>query len=168
MADSRTTFDDLLASNRSFAESFDSAGLPAPAAQHVAVVTCMDSRIDPLAMLGLGLGDAKVIRNPGGQVTDDALVSVVLATTLLDCTRVMVVEHTKCAMASADDAGLRQKIADSTGLDASDITPGAIDDQVARITADLERIRNHELVPSTTVVAGFVYDVDTGLLEQVA
>ena len=161
-------FDDLLDANRAYADRFDTPGLTAPASRNVAVVTCMDSRIDPLAMLGLGLGDAKVIRNPGGQVTDDALVAVVLATTLLDCTRVMVVEHTGCAMASADDAGLRQRIADATGRDASGITPGAIGDQEQRIAADLERIRQHPLVPDSTEVAGFVYDVDTGLLRQVA
>lgn len=163
-----TDFDDLLDANARYAAAFDSPDLPAPAARNVAVVTCMDSRIDPLAMLDLGLGDAKVIRNPGGQVTDDALGALVLATSLLACTRVMIVEHTRCAMASADDAGLRAKVAEATGLDATGFVPGAIADQRTRLTEDVERVRSHALIPAEVAVAGFLYDVDSGRLEQVA
>lgn len=163
-----SAFADLVAANRAYAESFDTPGLTAPADAELAVVTCMDSRIDPLALLGLGLGDAKVIRNPGGQVTDDALTALVLATSLLACRRIAVIEHTRCAMASADDAGIARLVGDATGFDTSGFTPGAIADQHERIAADIQRIRDHALIGDDVEVGGFVYDVDTGLLEQVA
>lgn len=162
-----TAFDDLFEANRTYAQSFDQPGLTAPADQHVAIVTCMDSRIDPLALFGLGLGEAKVIRNPGGQVTPEALTSLVLATTLLDCTRIAVVQHTKCAMASADNAALRSKIADATGDDSTDFVPGAIADQAASITAGLDAIRQHPLIPDAVDLLGAIYDVDTGAVTPV-
>jgi len=161
-------FDDLLAANREYAASFDRPDLPGAAAAGIAVVTCMDSRIDPLRVLGLDLGDAKVVRNPGGQVTDDALTAVVLAVNLLGATRVLVVQHTRCAMASAPEAALQQRLGDAAGSDASWLRLGAIDDQEAAIRADVHKVEAHPLVPDTVEVAGFVYDVDSGLLSPVA
>ncbi|MEH3034837.1 MAG: carbonic anhydrase [Aeromicrobium erythreum] len=160
-------FDDLLAANRTFAEDFDLAGFDGVAKAGVAMVTCMDSRIDPLRMIGLKPGDAKILRNPGGRVTDQALVAVVLGVNLLQVKRVMVVEHTRCAMASAPEDELRGRLTQASGVDASWMTLGAIDDQKATIRSDVHKIETHPLVPSSIEVGGFVYDVDTGLLEQV-
>src|SRR5213080_1344521 len=108
MADDR--FGDVLAANAEYARSFRLQGVPAMAARGLAVVTCMDSRIDPLAMLGLGAGDAKILRNAGARVTDDVLATLVVAKYLLNVQRVMVIAHTNCRMAAADDSELRAAI----------------------------------------------------------
>src|SRR3954447_22753554 len=97
-------FDDLLAANQSFADSFELSGFDGIAHAGVALVTCMDSRIDPLGMLGLKPGDAKILRNPGGRVTDQALVALVLGVTLLQVNRIMIIEHTSCAMARSTES----------------------------------------------------------------
>ncbi|MGJ9412527.1 beta-class carbonic anhydrase [Aeromicrobium sp. CF4.19] len=161
-------FDDLLTANREFAESFDLAGFDGVARAGVAMVTCMDSRIDPLAMIGLSPGDAKILRNPGGRVTDQALVAVVLGVSLLQVERVLVVQHTRCAMASAPEEELRRRVGEAAGTDASWMTLGAITDQEATLRTDVHRVESHPLVPAGVEVGGFLYDVDTGLLEQVA
>lgn len=163
-----TGFDDLLASNRQFAESFDLAGFDGIAKAGVAMVTCMDSRIDPLGMIGLSPGDAKILRNPGGRVTERVLVAVVLGITLLQVKRVMIVQHTRCAMASASEDELHARIEERTGVDATWMELGAIDDQEASIRADIHKVVSHPLVPSDIEVGGFIYDVDTGLLTPVA
>lgn len=162
-----SAFDDLLAANREFAAHHDLAGFDGIAHAGVAMVTCMDSRIDPLRMIGLQPGDAKILRNPGGRVTDQALVAVVLGVTLLQVRRVLVVEHTRCAMASAPEADLLARVSSAAGTDASWMTLGAIDDQRRTIRGDVQRIVSHPLVPSGIEVGGFLYDVDTGLLEPV-
>lgn len=161
-----TDFDDLLAANARYAETFDSGGLAAPARSGAAVVTCMDSRIDPLAMLGLGLGDAKVLRNPGGRVTDPVLEALVLGVHLLGVRRVLVVAHTRCAVASNSEEQLREAVAEAAGRDASWQRFHAVADQSTTLARDVARVRSHPLVPAETVVGGFVYDVDTGRLSQ--
>ncbi len=100
-------FDDLLAANRSFADSFELSGFDGIAHAGVAMVTCMDSRIDPLRMIGLAPGDAKILRNPGGRVTDAALVALVLGVNLLQVKRILVIEHTSCAMAKSTEDELK-------------------------------------------------------------
>lgn len=159
-------FADLISANRRFAESFELAGLQGVARAGVAVVTCMDSRIDPLAMLGLQPGDAKVFRNPGGRVTPQALEALVLATNLLGADRVLVVPHTRCAMASATEQELQERVGAAVGADASWQGFGVVADQRAALRQDLAKVRTHPLIPSSTRIGGFVYDVDTGLLEQ--
>jgi carbonic anhydrase len=159
-------FADLLAANDRFAETFALAGFDGVAHAGVAVVTCMDSRIDPLGMLGLRPGDAKVLRNPGGRVTDQALKAIVLGVNLLGVQRVLVVPHTRCAMASADEAELRERVGQASGQDASWETFGAVADQEAALHDDVARVRAHPLVPASVAVGGFLYDVDTGRLKQ--
>src|SRR3954470_12004387 len=110
-------FDDLLAANRRFAETFALSGFDGVAHRGVAVVTCMDSRIDPLGMLGLQPGDAKIFRNPGGRVTQAALEALVLGVHLLNVKRILVVPHTRCAMASSTLAELRRRVGESAGQD---------------------------------------------------
>ena len=160
-------FDDLLASNRSFADTFELSGFDGIAHAGVAMVTCMDSRIDPLRMVGLKPGDAKILRNPGGRVTDQALVALVLGVNLLKVNRVMVVEHTRCAMAKSTEEELKTMVGDAAGIDASWMSLGAIVDQESTIRADVLRVRSHPLIDESVLVGGFLYDVDTGLLTQV-
>ncbi|MEJ7795975.1 MAG: carbonic anhydrase [Nocardioides sp.] len=166
MADETTGFDDLLAANRSFAETFELGGFDGVAHAGVAIVTCMDSRIDPLGMLGLSHGDAKIFRNPGGRVTPQALEALVLGVHLLGVRRILVIPHTRCAMASATEAELRERVSESAGVDASWQNFGVVEDQLAALTEDVAKIRSHPLIPDQVLVGGFVYDVDTGLLER--
>ena len=165
MAD-RTDFDDLLSANRAFAESFELGGFDGVARAGVAIVTCMDSRIDPLGMLGLSAGDAKIFRNPGGRVTPQALEALVLGVHLLGVRRILVIPHTRCAMASATEAELRERVGASAGVDASWQSFGVVADQLAALEDDVAKVRSHPLVPDDVPVGGFVYDVDTGRLDQ--
>ena len=160
-------FEDLLAANRRFAETFELSGFDGVAHAGVAVVTCMDSRIDPLGMLGLRPGDAKIFRNPGGRVTPQALEALVLAVHLLNVDRVLVVPHTRCAMASATEHELQERVGASAGQDASWQSFGVVEDQEQALREDLAKVAAHPLIPDTTKVAGFVYDVDTGLLNPI-
>jgi carbonic anhydrase len=160
-------FDDLLAANRAFADDFDLAGFDGIAHAGVALVTCMDSRIDPLRMLGLKTGDAKIFRNPGGRVTDQALEALVLGVHLLNVNRILVVPHTRCAMSSSTLEEVRERVGASAGQDASWQTFSMVTDQEAALRDDLHKVRAHPLIPDTVAVGGFVYDVDTGLLHQV-
>jgi carbonic anhydrase len=159
-------FNDLLAANKKFAETFALSGFDGIAHAGVALVTCMDSRIDPLGMLGLSPGDAKIFRNPGGRVTEAALEALVLGAHLLNVRRILVVPHTRCAMAGSTVEELRERITQSAGQDASWQTFGVVEDQQAALIDDVRKVRAHPLVPDTVEVGGFMYDVDTGLLTQ--
>lgn len=163
----QSSFADVLAGNARYAERFDLAGLDPVAASGLAVLTCMDSRIEPLAMLGLAPGDAKIMRNAGARVTDDVLRTLVLATHLLGVRRVMVVAHTQCKMASATQDQVVGEIARYSGIDAASLDFGLVDDQRAALVADVARVRHWPFLPRGTAVGGFVYDVSTGALEQV-
>ncbi|MGH1562775.1 beta-class carbonic anhydrase [Mumia sp. DW29H23] len=160
-------FSDLLAANRAYADAFDLSGFDGVARAGVAIVTCMDSRIDPLRMVGLEPGDAKILRNPGGRVTEQVLVALVLGANLLQVDRVLVIEHTRCAMASASESELQARIGDATGTDATWMFLGAINDQRAELAESVHKIDSHPLIPPHVKAGGFLYDVDTGLLEQV-
>src|SRR5687768_8250579 len=126
----------------------------------------MDSRIDPLGLVGLKPGDAKIFRNPGGRVTDQALEALVLGVHLLNVQRVLVIPHTRCAMASSTQQELRRRVGESAGSDASWQRFSVVEDQVAALGEDVQRVRSHPLIPDTVAVGGFIYDVDTGLLDQ--
>ena len=165
MADD-TDFDDLLAANRTYAETFEHGGFDGVAHAGVAIVTCMDSRIDPLGMLGLSHGDAKIFRNPGGRITPQALEALVLGVHLLGVRRILVIPHTRCAMTSHTEAELRERVGASAGVDASWQQFAVVEDQLAALTDDVAQVRSHPLVPDDVQVGGFVYDVDTGLLER--
>lgn len=162
-----TAFDDLLAANRAYAERFEYSGFDGIAKAGVAIVTCMDSRIDPLGMIGLAPGDAKILRNPGGRVTDQALVALVLGVTLLKVDRVLIIEHTRCAMASSTEDELRRRVGSEAGTDASWMSLGVIDDQAAAIRYDIAKVKAHPLIGDHVAVGGFIYDVDSGKLTPV-
>jgi carbonic anhydrase len=161
------TFDDLLAANADYAATFDLAGFDGVAHAGVAIVTCMDSRIDPIRMIGLAPGDAKVLRNPGGRVTDQAMVALILGVHLLGVDRILIVPHTGCAMATTESA-LRARVREVCGPE-GDLPPlGAVEDQEAALRADVDRVRTHALIPDSVAIGGFMYDVDTGQLRQLA
>jgi carbonic anhydrase len=166
VADDSAPFADLLAANRDFAAHFTLSGFDGVAHAGVAIVTCMDSRIDPLRMVGLSAGDAKIFRNPGGRVTPQALEALVLGVHLLGVERILVVPHTRCAMTANTEAELRERIGASAGVDASWQAFHVVEDQAAALAEDVAKVRSHPLVPDSVVVGGFVYDVDTGLLTQ--
>ena len=159
-------FEELLAANADFAARFELAGLSAPPVKHVAVVTCMDARILPLGVFGLSPGDAHVIRNAGGRVTDDAVRSLLVSTHILGTTAVAVVHHTECGMATTDDA-LRQRIEAAAGASATGIEFHAIAEPDRALADDVERLRTTTLLPRGTTIAGFRYDVRTGVLSPV-
>ena len=160
-------FDDLLEANHRYQTAFHDSGMQGKAAKGLAVLTCIDSRIDPLAMLGLRAGDAKIIRNAGARVTDDALRSLILAANLLDVTRVCVVQHTECAMVGSTEDEMRARIGalretDATGWDFLTST-----DQMATLHADIRRIESCPLLPPDLRVGAFIFDVHTGELVAV-
>jgi carbonic anhydrase len=160
-------FEDLLEANRTYATTdFSTGGFDGIAHAGVAIVTCMDSRIDPLRLLGLEPGDAKIFRNPGGRVTANALEALVLGVHLLGVDRILIVPHTRCAMASNTEAELRERVGASAGQDASWQGFHVIEDQRGALMADVRAVRSHPLIGDQVAVGGFIYDVDTGLLEQ--
>jgi carbonic anhydrase len=159
-------FDDLLAANDGYAASFAMQGFDGIARAGVAIVTCMDSRIDPLAMVGLKPGDAKIFRNPGGRVTPQAMEALVLGVHLLNVDRILIVPHTRCAVASNTEAELLARISESAGQDASWLPLHVVDDQLRALAEDVHKVRSHPLVPATVHVGGFIYDVDNGRLGQ--
>ena len=160
-------FDDLLEANKDYASHHDLAGFDGVAHAGVALVTCMDSRIDPLNMIGLRAGDAKIFRNPGGRVTANALEALVLGVHLLNVNRILVVPHTRCAMSTKTEEELRDVITDKAGVDAHWQGFHVVRDQRASLVADVTAVRTHPLIPDSVAVGGFMYDVDTGLLERV-
>jgi carbonic anhydrase len=161
-----STFADVVAANEHFASSFELSDLEPTAARGLAVLTCMDSRIDPLRMLGLAPGDAKILRNAGARVTDDVLRTLVLADYLLGVERVMVVAHTSCRMASGSEADVHAAIRDAGGPDTRSISFLTSDDQQASLRQDVQRVRSWPYLGNITV-GGFLYDLDTGWLHRV-
>lgn len=160
------TFDDLLAANRRYATSAP-RNFDGYAHAGIAVVTCMDSRLQPLEMIGLFHGEAKILRTPGGHVTPDALAGCVLGVNLLRVDRILVISHSRCAMASGEDSDIRRRITEASGLDASGYDFGADPDQTGRLRADVELLATHPLITGRAQVGGFHYDVDAGLLERI-
>ncbi len=158
-------FEELLRSNQKYAESFCLAGIPARAARGFALVTCMDSRIEPLAMLGLVAGDAKIMRNAGGRVTDDVLRSLILATRFLGVEEIAVMQHTKCALAHRSDEEIWRDLP-SEAAGRSGMRFLAMPDPDASLAADVEAVRACELLPQGIRVEGWRYDVATGIVER--
>ena len=161
------SFSDVLAANAEYAESARFPDLEARAAKGLAVLTCMDSRIDPLGMLGLQRGDAKILRNAGARVTDDVLRTLVLASYLLGVDRVMVVAHTSCRMAGGTEQDVHDAIRDAGGPDTRSLSFLTTDDQESAVRDDVQRVRSSPYL-SGLVVGGFIYDLSTGRRRPVA
>ncbi|GAA1276287.1 carbonic anhydrase [Sphaerisporangium rubeum] len=160
-------FDDLLAANEKYAKNFSISSLTGRAARTLAVVTCMDSRIDPLGLLGLKAGDAKILRNAGARVTDDVLRTLVLAVYLLNVDRVLVMPHTDCRMAKSTDEDVHRLLLDDFGMDTRSLEFHTVPDQDAALRRDLVRIRTYPYLPERLNVGGAVYDVHSGKLMPV-
>ena len=166
VASSDGSFLDVLGANAEYAQSFRLAGLEPRAARGLAIVTCMDSRIEPLRLLGLEPGDAKILRNAGARVTDDVLRTLVLASYLLGVERAMVIAHTKCRMASGTEEDVHDAVADAGGPDTRSLSFLVTDDQEATLRGDVQRVRSWPYL-ARVHVGGFLYDVDTGRVTQV-
>ena len=160
-------FADILAANADFARTFHELGLTGRAARGLAIVTCMDSRIDPLRIVGMGPGDAKILRNAGARVTDDVLRTLVLATYLLDVDRVLVMPHTRCKMVGTPEDEIHAVIAEEHGVDTSSMEFRTVEDERIALIRDLQRIRSFPLLPRDLAVGGAIYDVDTGRIDPV-
>ncbi|MBG0830604.1 carbonic anhydrase [Planomonospora sp. ID67723] len=158
-----SAFDDLLAANEEFSATFTDSELTGRAARGLAVVTCMDSRIDPLGVFGLKPGDAKILRNAGARVTDDVLRTLVLAVYLLGVNRVLVMPHTDCGMAKATDEDVH-RLAAGHGVDTRSLEFHTVPDQDAALRHDLIRIKSSPFLPSGLAIGGAIYDVRTGKL----
>ena len=158
---------DVLRSNEEFVREFNHSELTGTARKGLAIVTCMDSRISPLAAVGMQAGDAKILRNAGARVTDDVLRTLVLASYLLGVNRVLVMPHTDCRMASADEATIHATIKDQYGVDTSSLEFRTVSNQRDALAEDVARIRTYPLLQKGVSVAGAIYNVSTGQLEPV-
>jgi len=158
-------FSDVLAANEAYAHDFRLAGLQAHAARGLAVLTCIDSRIEPLAMLGLAPGDAKILRNAGARVTDDVLRTLVLASYLHGVDRAMVIAHTKCRMAAGGENEVHTAVGEAGGPDTRSLAFLVTSDQEATLRGDVQRLQSWPYLTRLRV-AGFLYDVDTGRVTQ--
>jgi len=159
--------DDLFEANRTYSADFGLAGIPAAAAKGFALVTCMDSRIEPLTMLGLAPGDAKILRNAGGRVTVDVLRSLILATRFLGVERIAVMQHTECALAGRTDEDIRSELPEGTDQRAEAWEFLTMPDPDAALHLDVDVVRSCKLLPERTLVEGWRYHVDTGVVERV-
>lgn len=164
----RTAFADVLDANGHFAAQFHDEGASGKAARGLAIVTCIDSRIAPLAITGMEAGDAKIIRNAGARVTEDVLRTLVLANHLLGVNRVLVMPHTDCRMASADESAIHQAIHDASGVDSRSLEIRTVADQQSALRADVIRIRAFPYLRDDLEVAAAIYDVHTGYLGTVS
>ena len=159
--------DELIRNAEAYAASFDKGDLPLPPAKRVAVVACMDARLDPQALLGLREGDAHVIRNAGGVVTDDEIRSLAISQRLLGTEEVVLIHHTDCGMLTFTDDEFRRRIQEETGLKpewAVETFPDLEED----VRQSIARIQASPFIPRKESVRGFVYEVETGRLREVA
>jgi carbonic anhydrase len=164
--DAAVPFTDVLQANETYAAGFEGGELTGKAARELAVLTCIDTRIDPLAMLGLRPGDAKILRNAGARVTDDVLRTLVLARYLLNVKRVMVVAHTDCRMVGGTDADVHEAIRSQGGPDTRSLVFAVTNDVEQTLRSDVQRARSFPYLEGLEV-GGFVYDVRTGRVSTV-
>jgi carbonic anhydrase len=158
----------LQAANEVYADSFREGDLPMPPGRRLAIVTCMDARLDPAKCLGLEVGDAHVIRNAGGLATDDALRSLVISHWLLGTQEVVVVAHTDCGMLTFSNDDLRSKLRDEAGADASDVDFRPFPVLEESVRRSVQTIRESPLLPDSLEVSGWIYDVHNGRINEVA
>jgi carbonic anhydrase len=158
--------DGLLANNAAYAEKFDKGGLPLPPAKKVAIVACMDARVMPALILGLQEGDAHVIRNAGGVVTDDEIRSLAISQRLLGTREIILIHHTDCGMLTFTDDEFKRGIQDEVGIKPA-WSAEAFSDLDEDVRQSISRIRASAFIPHTDQVRGFVFDVATGKLNEV-
>ena len=159
-------FDDLLTANKRYSISFPH-GFDGIAHQGVLILTCMDSRLEPLEMFGLRVGEAKILRTAGGRLTHPALAAMVMGVHKLKVNRILIVPHTQCAAASVTEEALRASITELSGVDATEFDFGVDPDQLGRLREDVDAVRTQPLVGPFAEVGGFLYNVETGLVDRV-
>ena len=162
-----TVTDTLVENASAYAADFDKGSLPLPPGKGVAVLACMDARLNPYGLLGLEEGDAHVIRNAGGVVDDDAIRSLAISQNLLGTEEIILIHHTDCGMLAFTDDEFAEKLESETGQ-RPDWTAHAFSDPDADVRAGIETIRSSPFIPHTDRVRGFVYDVHTGALKEVS
>jgi len=161
------TSEKLVNSNLEHAEAFGQGGMPMPPVRRVAILTFMDSRLHPERFLGSEVGDAHVIRNAGGRAPDDAIRSLIVSSQLIGTNEYLVIHHSDCGMLTFSNEGLRSKLATEAGGDASHIDFLPFTDLEDSVRDDVRRIRESPFISAGIIVAGYVYDVDTGDLTPV-
>ncbi|MCW2997454.1 MAG: Carbonic anhydrase-related protein [Solirubrobacterales bacterium] len=162
-----STTDELLANARKYEASFTKGDLPMPPARRIAIVACMDARLNPYGLLGLQEGDAHVIRNAGGVITDDEIRSLAISQRLLGTQEIVLIHHTDCGMLTFTDDEFKRSIQDETGIKpewAAEAFPDVEED----VKQSLARVRSSPFIPLKDSVRGFVYEVETGHLREVA
>jgi len=162
-----TVYQEAQQANSRYAASFNLGHLAMPPAKKLAIVVCMDARLTVEQFLGLKTGEAHIIRNAGGIVTEDALRSLIISHKLLGTDAFFVINHTDCGMLTFKDADLQQRLKDETGQDASGIKFHAFADLQENVRAQVGRIRDNPFIPDSISVHGFVYDVKSGKLSEV-
>ena len=158
--------DDLLKNNEAYAERFDKGDLPIPPSRKVAVVACMDARLVVSRILGLEEGEAHIIRNAGGVITDDEIRSLAISQRLLGTEEIILMHHTDCGMLTFTDEEFRQQLADDTGMK-PEWASEAFADLDEDVRQSIARVKESPFVPNTDAVRGFVYDVESGRLREV-
>lgn len=159
---------ELLAANERYAATFGEGNLPMPPSRRLAVLTCMDARLDPAKFLGLAAGEAHVIRNAGGRASDDAIRSLVISQQLLGTREVVVIHHSDCGMLTFTNPQLQERLRRDLNADASGVDFLPFRDQEESVRQDVAAIRSSPLIPRDIPVTGFVYDVRTGRLHEIA
>ena len=161
-----TAVDEILKNNASYAKSFDKGDLPLPPGRNLAIVACMDARLDVHKLLGMEEGDAHVIRNAGGVVTDDAIRSLVISQRLLGTREVMLIHHTDCGMLTFRDDDVKDAIEADTGLRPA-FALEAFRSLEQDVRQSIARIQANPFIPNKDLVRGFIYDCATGRLNEV-
>ena len=161
-----STTDELLRNNERYANSFDKGDLPMPPAKQIAIVTCMDARLSPYVMLGLSEGDAHIIRNAGGVITDDEIRSLMISQRLLGTREVMLIHHTDCGMLTFSDEELREQIQQEVGIKPH-FPLETFADLEEDVRQSIKRIEASPFIPHKDSVRGFIYEVETGHLREV-
>lgn len=161
-----TVTDELLSNAERYAQNFDKGDLPMPPGRHVAIVTCMDARVNPYGLFGLNEGDAHVIRNAGGAITDDAIRSLAISQRLLGTEEIILVHHADCGMRTFTDETFARQIQDDTGI-RPPWAPEAFPDSAEDVRQSVARIKASPFLPHREAVRGFVYDERTGRLNEV-
>ena len=160
-------FADIVSANETYVKGFQHSELTGTARKGLAIITCMDSRISPLAVVGMQAGDAKILRNAGARVTDDVLRTLVLATYLLGVERILIMPHTNCRMAQVDDVEIHREIDTKHGIDTSEIEFKTVPDQRQALIEDVQKVRSYRLINKDVIVGGAIYDVATGKITPV-
>ncbi|TDZ96135.1 beta-class carbonic anhydrase [Mycobacteroides salmoniphilum] len=161
-----STTDELLNNAQAYAANFDKGDLPLPPGRKIAIVACMDARLNPYGLLGLHEGDAHVIRNAGGVITEDEIRSLAISQRLLGTEEIILIHHTDCGMLTFTDDAFKRSIQDETGIKPP-WSAEAFTDLDEDVRQSVARIKANPFVPRTGSVRGFVYDVTDGTLREV-